>query len=160
MADSIQEQIMKKWASALQGVTVANGYANTINSVQRHNQQGIDLATVPAVMVVEGTCEPELTKSSHTRLRRRMEITLVIVTRQDETATSADTRSGGEMLNSLVADIEKRIAASANWDGLALMTDPPSYLDIEFDATTPHLARGMRFETVYEHLRADPYSQT
>ena len=35
MADSIQEQIVKKVAQALSEITVANGYNNTIQSVQR-----------------------------------------------------------------------------------------------------------------------------
>lgn len=159
MADSIQEQIVKKMTTALAEVTAANGYDNTVQSVQRHNQSGVNLVTVPTVLLREGDCVVEFDKSTHTKIRRRLEWYAVAITRQDETSTSTDTRSGGEMLNSLVADLEKRVAASGNWDGLALMTDPPDYLEVEIDAETPHLARGLRFSTVYEHTRANPYSQ-
>lgn len=160
MADSIQEAIIKKITTALAGVTAANGYANTVRSVQRHNQSGINLATLPTVLIKEGDCAVELDKSTHTKIRRRMEWYAVLALQQDETSTSTDTRSGGEQLNSLAADVEARVAASANWDGLAIFTDPPSYLEIEIDAETPHLARGLRFETVFEHRRNDPSSQT
>jgi len=161
MADSIQEQIMKKIAAAVAEVTIANGYANTINSVQRYNQSGVNLSgNPPTVLIKEGDCVTELTKSVMGRVRRRMEWYAVAITRQDETSASTDTRSGGEMLNSLVADLEQRIGASETWAGLAMFTDPPEYLDIEIDATTPHLAKGLRFSTVYEHTRGNPYSQT
>ncbi len=156
MADSIQERIIKKIALAIGEVTTTNGYANTIASVQRHNMLGMDLATVPAVLIREGNCSVDLEKSPYPNVRRRMELFLVIAHRQDEVN---DARSGGEILNSLVADIEKRLGASQNWDGLAISTTPPEYLEIEIDAVNPHLTRGMRIETVYQHVRMDPYSQ-
>lgn len=155
--DSIQEQIIKKIETGLTQITVANGYQVTIASVQRHRWSGIDLSTMPTILIKEGFCEPELSgKSTMERIRRRMELFLVVAVRQDE---ESDARSGAEVLNLYVADIEKKIGVSMNWDGLAIMTDPPSYLEVEVDAETPHLARGMRCEIVYEHLRTDPYSQ-
>lgn len=154
--DSIQEQIIKKIAAAMAEITIANGYENTILSVQRHKASGMDLSSMPTILIKEGDCSAELVKSSHQRIRRRMELFLVIATRQNE---ESDARSGGEVLNSLVADVEKRLGASQNWDGLALMTDPPSYLEVEVDAVTPHLARGLRTEIVYEHERANPWAQ-
>ena len=160
MADSIQEQIVKKVVSALLEITVANGYDNTVQSVQRLNQSGVDLAVVPTILVKEGDCSYDLTKSAYPWVRRRMELYAVAITRQDETDGSLDTRSGGEQLNSLVADMERRMGASRSWDGLAIDTDPPSYLEVELEAVTPHLARGIRCEVVYEHLRSNPYSQT
>ena len=156
MPDSIQEQIIKKIALAISEVTTGNGYANTVASVQRHNMLGMDLATVPAVLIREGTCAIDMEKSTYPHVRRRMELFIVIAHRQDE---EHDARSGGEILNSLVADIEQRLAASQNWDGLAIMTMPPEYLEVELDAQNPHLTRGMRLETVYQHLRTNPYSQ-
>lgn len=158
MPDSIQEQIVKKVALALAEITNANGYDNTIASVQREHQNGMLLGPdyVPAILVREGTCTPDLNKSTHQRIRRRMELFAVIVTRVDE---EVDARSGGEVLNSLVADVEKRLGASQTWDGLAMMTDPPEYLEVNVEATVPHLSRGLRTEIVYEHLRANPYSQ-
>lgn len=156
MPDSIQERIMKKIAQAMSEITVANGYANTLESVQRHNQSGINLQSVPAVVLREGDCNAELEKTAYPYVRRRLEFFLVVMTRQDE---EHDARSGGEILNSLIADIERRVAASPNWDGLAIMTDPPSYLAIDVEATTPHLSRALRYETVYTHLRTDPASQ-
>jgi hypothetical protein len=156
MADSIQEQIVKKIALALAEITVANGYENTIMSVQRHKASGINLSVLPTILIREGDCTPELTKSVYGKVRRTLEVYLVICCSQDE---ETDLRSGGEVLNSFVADIEKRLAATPFWDGLATLTQPPEYLEITVEAETPHLARGLRTEVIYEHLRADPFSQ-
>lgn len=156
MPDSIQEQLMKAIASKLLLITAANGYDNTIASVQRYRWSGVDLSTMPTILVKEGDCEPELLNSSHRLIRRRLQVFLVVCVRHDEVA---DPRSGGEILNSYVADIEKLVGLNANWNRLAIMTDPPSYIEMEVDAETPHLARGLRCEIVYEHVRNDPYSQ-
>jgi hypothetical protein len=157
--DSVQEQIVKKIVALLAQISTANGFDNTIASVQRLNQEGVDLAVVPTILVKEGDCTVDMGQSIYPMVRRRMELLAVAVTRQDETATSTDTRSGGEQVNSLVADIEKVIGNNRTWDGLAIQTDPPSYLEVEMDAVTPHLARAVRFEVLYEHIRTDPYSQ-
>jgi hypothetical protein len=154
--DSIQEQVVKKVASAMLSITVANGYQNTIASVQRFRASGIDLTTLPTILVKEGNNDADLTKSSHQRIRRDMELFLVVAYRHDE---EVDPRSGGEILNSLTADIERRLGASQHWDGMVLMTEPPSYLEMEVDAETPHLARGLRTVITYEHVRDDPFSQ-
>jgi hypothetical protein len=140
-------------------ITVAKGFDNTIASVQRLNQDGVDLAVVPTILVKEGEVTVELGQSVAPMVRRRMELLAVAVTRQDETATSLDTRSGGEQLNSLTADMEKVLANNRTWDGLAIQTDPPSYMEVEMEASTPHLARAVRCEVLYEHLRIDPYVQ-
>jgi hypothetical protein len=160
MPDSVQESIVKKIVAALGQITTASGYSNTVASVQRLNQEGVDLAVVPTILVKEGDCTVELGASIYPNVRRRMELMAVVVTRQDESATSADLRSGGEIVNSLVADMEKVLANNRTWDGLAIQTDPPSYLEVEIEASTPHLARAVRVEVIYEHLRVDPYQQS
>jgi|SRR6185503_5692064 len=154
--DSIQEQILKTISTALATISVANGYENEIAVVQRFRASGIDLSTMPTILVKEGDCFPELEKTSAPHVRRRMELFLVVCVRHDE---AADPRSGGEILNSFVSDIERCLASNQRWDGLALMTDPPGYLEMEVEAETPHLARGLRVEIVYEHTRADPRTQ-
>lgn len=160
MPDSIQEQIVKNVVNALGRISTVNGYANTIALTQRLNQSGVDLAAVPTLLVKEGECTVESGASSYPNVRRRMELFVVIVTRQDETPTSTDTRDGGAILNSLVADVETVLANNRTWDGLAIQTDPPSYIEVDMDATTPHLARGVRCEILYEHVRTNPYSQS
>jgi hypothetical protein len=154
--DSIQEQIIKKISAALALIAPSSGYENTLTSVQRFRASGVDLTTMPTILVKEGDCIPELDKSSPPHVRRRMELYLVVCVRHDE---EADARSGGEILNAYVSDIERCLASTPRWDGLALMTDPPAYLEMEVDAETPHLARGLRVEIVYEHVRADPRTQ-
>jgi hypothetical protein len=159
MADSVQEQIVKKIVAALAMITTVKGFDNTVQSIQRLNQSGVDLADPPIILVKEDDCNAEIAESIYPNIRRRMGIFAVAITRQDESSTSTDLRSGGEILNSLVADMEKVISNNRTWDGLAMQTDPPSYLEVEMDATVPHLARAVRFEVTYQHLRTDPYRQ-
>lgn len=156
MADSVQEQIVKKIVAALGQITTANGYSNTIASVQRYHLSGVETAVVPTIVVKEGECAAELGQSVYPSVRRRMELVIVPITRHDEVA---DPRSGGEILNSLVADVERCVAMNRTWDGLALQTDPPNYLETELEAVEPHLSKGVRFEVVYEHIRTNPYVQ-
>lgn len=157
--DSIQEQIVKKIVAAMERITVAKGFDNTIASVQRLNQDGVDLAVVPTILVSEGDCTPELSNCIFPSVQKRMAIDATVAIRQDESTTSTDMRSGGEQLNSWMADMEKVVATNRTWDGLAKQTDPPSYLETQIDAETPHLGRTLRFEVVFEHLRHDPYAQ-
>lgn len=156
MADSVQESIVKKIVAALATITTANGYSNTIASVQRFMLSGIDLITVPTILVKEGECSVEKELSAYPYIRRRMELVLVPITRHDEVA---DTRSSAEILNSLVADVEQCIIADRTCGGLAIQTDPPSYLETELEANEPHLSKALRFEVVYEHVHNNPYSQ-
>jgi hypothetical protein len=155
--DSIQEQIVKKIVAALALITTANGYDNTIASVQRINIGGVETSALPTLLVMEGECTPELGKSSAPSLQRRMELAVIAITTQDEAAQP--TITGGEILNSLIADIEQCVAQHRTWDGMAMTTDPPMYFDAAFDAITPHLSKGLRFEVVYTHLRNNPYAQ-
>jgi hypothetical protein len=159
MPDSIQEQIVKKIVAALAQITVVKGFDNTVASVQRLNQDGIVLAVVPTILVTEGDCNVELAESIFPSIRRRMAIEATVAIRQDETASSLDLRSGGEQLNSWMADMEKVVANNRTWDGLAIQTDPPSYLETVIHAEEPHLGRTVRFEVIYQHVRTDPYSQ-
>lgn len=146
MADSIQEQIVKKIALALSPIAL----------VQRLQQDGVDLATVPTILLKEGDCSVDRGESVYPNIRRRMELFAVAIARQD---IAGDTRSGGEILNDLVAQIEGALQVGRRWDGLAIDTESPNYLHVELDSVTPHLSYGMQFAVVYEHLRNDPYSQ-
>jgi len=154
--DSIQEQIVKKIAQAMTLITIANGYQNTINSVQRFRASGVDLANMPALLIKEGGCSVDLAQSSFPTVQRRLELFLVLCVGHDE---AVDLRSGDEVLNSFIADIESALGANQTWGGLAIMTLPPEYLTVEVDTETPHLARGLRTEVIYEHVRSNPWTQ-
>lgn len=159
MPNSIQEQIVLKVAAQLQRIATANGDDNTIATVQRFNQSGVDLSVVPTILLKEGDVSVEKAESVYPSVQKRMELIAVAIARQDETPTSTDTRDGGAILNSLVADMERMLQRNRTWDGLAIETDAPSYLSVDMDAVEPHLAMGVRFEVVYRHLRNDPYTQ-
>lgn len=158
MAESIQEQIVKKVATAMAGIKSTDGYGNTVASVQRHNQSGVVLEAVPVILLQEGECVLDTVNSPYPWTQRRLELYVIAITRQDETAQSPDTRSGGELLNSLMADCERALLADQTWGGLAIRTEPPAYLEVELETNMPHLGKALRTEIIYRHLRHDPYS--
>ena len=80
MSDSLQEQIIKKIAEALAQIP-------NIKSVQRHQASGMDLGTMPTILVREGDCAAELTKSSHERIRR------LCLPREHDAAEGAEART-------------------------------------------------------------------
>ena len=51
MADSVREQIVSNIATALGNVTTGNGYNNTLVSVQRFQQSGLSVSSVPTAVV-------------------------------------------------------------------------------------------------------------
>ena len=156
MADSILEQIMKKLVIVLQSITAANGYANTILNVERQSASGPSLARMPSILIEEGDCPVDFTKSSHERVRRSLELEVVIVTGVDQ---EVDQRSGSEIINSIMADVESAIGQHERWDGLAIMTEPPDYTTRDVDQETPQLHRGLRYLIHFEHLRGNPWAQ-
>lgn len=153
MADSIQEQLVKKIVAELALITTGAGsiYSNTIASVQRLNLRGISTGTLPTLLVLEGETGSELITAPY--VRRRMELEVIVIAAQDD----SDSRSGGEILNSLVADVDLAFAKNRQWGGLAYETRPPVYFDTELVAEQPYLSKGLRFEIVFDHLRNDPY---
>lgn len=153
MPDSVQEQIVKKIAGELALLTTANGYVNTIALVQRLNLHGIATGSLPTLLVLEGECASDLLTAPY--VRRRLELEVIIIAAQDD----SDSRSGGEILNSLVADVHLAFERNRQWGGLAYETRPPVYFDTELVAEQPYLSKGLRFEIHYDHLRSDPYRQ-
>jgi len=106
MADSVRELILKNLKTTLEGVTVANGYATTVASVQRFLQPGQTLASVPTILILEGDDEAATGPlSGSTGLTRRtLTVRLVLITRQDP-ATA--TISASEEMNRIIADVQK-----------------------------------------------------
>ncbi|WP_447979083.1 hypothetical protein [Candidatus Nitrospira bockiana] len=153
--DSVQEQIVKKAVQVFAGIRTADGYANTVQSVQRFSLRGVNLSALPVVLVMEGEAEPELDKSPAPWTQRRFELYAVVLAIEVE----GDSRSGGEILNSLVADVEQAAMRNPTWGGLAQRTDPPAYLEATVEASQPVLSKALRFDVVYRHLRDNPASQ-
>jgi len=145
---------MARIAARLATITPANGYVNTIAAVQRHNLSGISIADLPTLLIKEGNTDPEKGRSVYPNVQKRMGCYIVVITTQ-----VGETPTGGAILNSLLADVEKCVQGDRSWGGLAIDTDPAAYMETELDMTMPHLSKALFFECIFEHVRDDPYAQ-
>lgn len=146
MPDSIQERIIKKITTALTAVA----------PVQREMASGPNLSVVPTIIIRTEDCISELGKSVAPILQKRMRVAACAVVSQE---LSSDARSDDERINGILAEMETIVANNRTWDGLAIQTDPPNYMEREIRAESPHMGQAMEFEVVFQHVRVDPYSQ-
>ena len=104
MADTIREQIIDNIKTTLEGITIANGYVNTIQSVQRWEKSGNTLVNMPCIIITPGPEE----KRDLPGLIKECELTVYIDTYiiHDKVANPEST---DEMLNTLIGDIEKAL---------------------------------------------------
>jgi hypothetical protein len=156
MADSIREQITKAIAAKLATVTTANGYANTIASVQRFKQPGQTAVNVPVVILLEGEeAAHDGPMGGNGYTTKRLNYFLAVFTRID---SSSDSRSADEVLNDILADLEQAVMASRTWSGLAIDTTPVSIGGIEAEDGQPEVGRTMQIEVLYRHREGVPRS--
>lgn len=158
MADSIRETIMKNVQSTLEGITVAAGYANTIQSVQRYRQAGQDVRLAPGALVSEGDEEIDEGPLSGANglVTKRLTVGVLLYARQEPT----DTKSGDEVINSLQADVEKALATTYTRGGKAIDTKEVGNGRLDPEDGVPELNRLLIYELHYRHRREDPTSLT
>jgi hypothetical protein len=155
MSDSVREQIMKNLQSTLQTITVENGYANTLNAVERVLQQG-QSSQPPMAYVLEGddSVVPGGPLFGADRLlARQLNVGVVVVVQQDETV---DARSASEVMNSLIADVQKAVQVDYSRGGLAINTEETSVSAVQIEEGMPVLSSTIVYEITYRHRRTDP----
>lgn len=155
MADSVRELILKNIQTTLQGVTVLAGYSVTMAAVERFLQSGQPSSSVPAVLILEGDddVDNELTGSTYNLVARTLNVGLMVITRQD---LSTDTKSASEVMNGLLADIQKVMQVDPTRGGYALDTDEVSIGPIEAEEGQPELVSTVAYSIRYRHRRTDP----
>lgn len=152
MADTIRERIIKNIKTTLEGITVANGYANTIVRVERVRQSGQITKDTPYLVISTGDESPH-EKQEDPTLRKLLTVYILIGTRQDE---GVDPKWADELINSLLGDIQKAMASTHTRGGLALDTIEGSNgpMPIEDGMTT--LETFQEYTIDYRHARTDP----
>jgi hypothetical protein len=155
MSDSIREQIMKNIQTTLQGITIAGGYANELTAVERVLQRG-QSSTPPMAYVLEG--DDNITGSADSGpvgllLRRTLTLGVVLVVQQDE---DIDAKSASEVMNSLIADVQKALQVDYQRGGLAIDTLEDSVSAIQQDEGMPTLSSVIAYRIDYRHRRTDP----
>jgi hypothetical protein len=156
MADSVREQILKQIQTTLEGVTVGNGFGNTVASVQRFRQGGQSLTGMPVCVVMEGddsVNQEGPLAGSYSLTSRTMQISVVIISQQDE---ETDARSAAEVMNSLAQDVQKAMQLDPTRGGLAIDTKETGIGEMDVEEGQPEILRTIGFRIAYRHRRTDP----
>lgn len=155
MAESVAERIMQHIHDTLAGVTVANGYANTLHTVQRLEQEGQASPVGNTVILVDGDDSIEGTSLGGVFdvLSRRRQVDLVIVAQHD---AETDGRSASELMNSLEADIRTAMQVDIQRGGLAVNTEETQAGETDVQIGMPELRRVLGYAIRYRHRRTDP----
>lgn len=147
---------MKNVQTALATITVANGYNNTVASVQRFNQAGQVLANTPALILMQGgdnvDSEGPLA-GAYSLTSRSVSVSVVIIHRQD---LDVDTRSAAEAMNSLIQDVQKAMLADYTRGGYAIDTSEIGIGELDAEDGEPELVQTVAFKINYRHRRTDP----
>lgn len=152
MADSIKERIMKHLVSRLETISLANGYANDIASVQRYSLAGLNLNAVPVLYVREGDDTVDRQKSARPAVARQVEVYVTVLHRP----AVGETRSGDEVLGSLCRDVERALLADPTCGGLAIWTHNPDWMEVAIEDDLPHLGKALLFTIDYRHHFQNP----
>lgn len=154
--DSVRERIMKNIQTALQAITVTNGYNTTLNAVERIQQQA--QTTIPPMLIVgEGEEAVLLTGplSGNTGLvSKHLTVYVRAVVQQD---TDLDARSASEALNALAADIQRKMQEDYSRGGLAINTQELGLSPVQLEeGDTPVIYLDSEWQIHYRHNRLDP----
>lgn len=151
MADSVRERIMKNIQAALEGITVGNGYANTLNRVERFLQAG-QTYTPPMAVVIEGD-DDVIGEQPLGYVSRNLSVGVVLSVQQD---SELDSRSASEVMNSLVADVQKKMQEDYRRGNLAVNTEEVSVSNLDAVEGQPDLSCAVAYRIQYRHALADP----
>ena len=156
MADSVREKIMQHIQDTLEWITMENGYTNTLRSVQRFQQQGQELKDVPMAVLVEGGDAVEgdgPLAGASSLLSRSMTLSVVLIQRQD---VETDSRSASEVMNTLIADVQRAMQLDPSRGELAIDTKESGISELDVEEGQPELVQTIGYQIHYRHRRDDP----
>lgn len=142
---------MKNIQAALQTITVENGYANTLNAVERVLQAG-QSSQPPMAYAIEGD-DDVISEAPLGFLSRQLSVGVVLVVQQDD---AIDARSASEAVNSLVADVQKKMQEDERRGDLAVNTVETGVSPVQIEEGMPILTATVAYRINYRHSRLDP----
>lgn len=147
---------MKNIQATLETVTVENGYANTLRSVQRFQQGGQQLSAVPVAVLIEGGDDIEIEgplSGSLSLTSRTLTVSIVLIHRQD---LDTDGRSASEIMNTIIADVQKAMLVDYTRGVVALDTLEAGIGEMDVEEGQPELVQTIGYRIRYRHRRTDP----
>jgi len=150
MTYSRREYILQNIKTVLETITVANGYTNTITTVQRWTQKGNVFQAIPAIVINAGQEEKQQTPNPQATCK--LTVFLDVWHRQDDT----DTTPSDQVISSLIADVEKAIMADYTRGGYAEDTRVLNNVPFETVDGMPSFGVQIELEITYKHALGDP----
>jgi hypothetical protein len=150
MTTSRREYILQNIKTALEAITVAHGYNNTVASVQRWAQKGNILQSVPAIIINSG--QEEKRQEPNPQVTCKFTVYLDVWTRQDDT----DTTPSDQVVSGLLLDVEKALMADYTRGGYAGDTRVMNNVPFETVDGMPSFGVQIEVEIIYKHLLTDP----
>ncbi len=147
---TIRERILANIKTTLEEITIANGYVNTIASVQRWDKRGNPLRQVPCIVVNAGQEEKQMSPNPY--FTCRLSAYLDVWIRQDE----ADATATDVILSGILGDIEKALMIDNTRGGFAIDTNIKSNVPFETVEGQPHAGLTIELEVLYQHTQSDP----
>lgn len=151
MADSVRERMMKNLHTALEAITVANGFANTLTAVERTLQRG-QTTQPPMAYLLEGD-DDVITEAPLGYLSRQLQVGVVLLVQQED---DIDARSASEVMNSLIADVQKKMQEDERRGDLATRTEETGVSPVQIEEGQPVLSCTVAYRIHYRHSRLDP----
>lgn len=153
MPNSVREDIIANIATALGNVTTGNGYENTLASVQRFQQTGLTVATVPTAVVTFSNETKEV--GPDFRATCELDVSIAIWAVHDTDAVSGDTAT---LVDSLAADCEKAVMADPGRGGKARDTAVRSIAPFFLAEGQPFVGSVLSVTVSYAHTADDPFT--
>ena len=155
MADSVRERIMQHLQTSLQGITVANGFATTLNRVERFLQRGQSIQP-PMAILLEGSDDPQAgvpLSGAYGLISRVLTVQVGLIVQQDD---DTDARSASAVMNALVADVQKKLQEDVSRGGVAVNTEEAGVSELDVDEGMTQLRCVVSYRVAYRHSRIDP----
>lgn len=142
---------MQNLQAALQAITVANGFATTLNAVERTLQRG-QSSQPPMAYLLEGD-DDVIDEAPLGFFSRELHVGVALELQQDE---EIDARSASQAMNSLIADVQRKIQEDERRGNLAVMTTETGVSPVMILDGQPMLSATVAYTIHYRHNRLDP----
>lgn len=147
----VRENILENIKTTLETISIANGYANNIASVQRWKQGGNSKRQIPTLIINAGPEDKE--QEPNPLVTCRFLVNIDIWTRHDEATQPGSTDT---YLNSLLGDIEKALMVDHTRGGNAQDTNISGNVPFETVEGQPFAGIIINVEILYRHKITDP----
>lgn len=153
MPTSVRENIIANIATAVGNVSTSNGYNNTLASVQRFQQAGLSVATVPTAVV--NFDQERKNVGPADRVDCQLDVSIDVWAIHDTDAVSGSTST---LVDSLAADIEKAVMSDTSRGGYARDCYVESVTPFRLAEGQPYVGATLSVRIAYMHQLDDPFT--